>query len=255
MHNPIQNRIASVLPHIERRDKIAKTAGNIGYIRVSSAGQNTERQLDGVQLDHVFEESVSAKSTGDREQLAACLAYCRQGDTLHVHSMDRLARNLDDLRRIVRELNAKGVEVRFHCENLTFTGDDSPMANLLLSMLGAVAEFERSLIRERQREGITKAKARGAYKGRKPSLNPAQIADLRNGAEKGVPKTVLARDYGISRESVYRYLAGRPKPLPFEEVMTDIGLSDAEKSRLRAQVDAAIGTHRTKLVAANPPGN
>jgi DNA invertase Pin-like site-specific DNA recombinase len=91
--------------------------------------------------------------------------YLREGDQLIVHSMDRLARNVEDLRRTVRTLNEKGVSVQFMKENLTFTGEDSPMANLFLSMLGAVAEFERSLIRERQLEGIAIAKKAGVYKG------------------------------------------------------------------------------------------
>lgn len=109
----------------------------VGYVRVSTVEQNTARQLDSVRLDKTFTDMVSGKST-DRPQLQLCLSYVRDRDTLHVHSMDRLARNLEDLRRMVRELNAKGVRVQFHKENLTFTGEDSPMANLLLSMLGAV---------------------------------------------------------------------------------------------------------------------
>lgn len=183
----------------------------IGYIRVSSIDQNTARQLDGVTLDKVFEEKASAKGTEDRHQLTACLAYCRSGDTLHVHSMDRLARNLDDLRRIVKELTARGVAVKFEKEGLTFTGEDSPMANLLLSMLGAVAEFERALIRERQREGIAQAKKKGVYTGRKPSLTTEQAAELRQRAANGDAKATIARDLGISRESVYKYIAQVPR--------------------------------------------
>jgi DNA invertase Pin-like site-specific DNA recombinase len=143
-----------------------------------------------------------------RPQLAACLAYLREGDTLHVHSMDRLARNLDDLRGLVRDLTARGVVVQFEKEGLTFTGEASPMANLLLSMLGAVAEFERALIRERQAEGIAVAKARGAYTGRPPSLSPDQVAELRRQAAAGTAKAELARAFGISRETVYAYLRG-----------------------------------------------
>jgi DNA invertase Pin-like site-specific DNA recombinase len=120
--------------------------------------------------------------------------------------MDRLARNLDDLRRIVLQLTEKGVHVRFVKECLTFTGEDSPMSTLLLSMLGAVAEFERNLIRSRQFEGIELAKKRGVYKGRKPSLTECQVADLRRRAEAGDKKTMLAREFRISRETVYQYL-------------------------------------------------
>lgn len=119
--------------------------------------------------------------------------------------MDRLARNLDDLRRIVRELTGKGVAVKFHKEGLTFTGEDSPMANLLLSMLGAVAEFERSLIRERQLEGIAIAKAEGKYKGRKPALTDELVKKMLARAAAGEKVAALAREYGISRETFYKY--------------------------------------------------
>lgn len=174
---------------------------SIGYIRVSSVDQNTARQLDGVALDRTFEDKASGKDT-DRPQLTACLLHLRDGDTLHVHSMDRLARNLDDLRRVVRELTARGVVVRFHKEGLTFTGEDSPMSNLLLSMLGAVSEFERALIRERQREGIAVAKAKGVYKGRKAVLTGDRLAELRRRAV-NESKTALAKEFGISRQTVY----------------------------------------------------
>jgi len=123
-----------------------------------------------------------------------------------VHSMDRLARNLDDLRRTVRTLTGKGVRVEFVKEHLTFTGDDTAMATLLMSVMGAFAEFERALIRDRQREGIALAKQRGAYRGRKPALNQAQIAQLTERAAAGDAQTALAREFGISRETVYQYL-------------------------------------------------
>ncbi len=116
--------------------------------------------------------------------------------------MDRLARNLDDLRALVQGLTRKGVRVEFVKESLVFTGGDSPMANLMLSVMGAFAEFERSLIRERQREGIALAKQRGAYKGRKKTLTPECVAELVQLAGTGVPKVLLAGDYGISRETV-----------------------------------------------------
>ena len=179
----------------------------VAYIRVSSIGQNTARQLDGVTVDKSFEDKVSGKDT-NRPALQECLDYLRAGDTLHVHSMDRLARNLDDLRRVVKALTSKDVAVRFHKEGLTFTGEDSPMANLLLSMLGAVAEFERSLIAERRQEGIAIAKAKGdVYKGRKPSMSDDQAAQLRKRAAAGENKAALAREFGISRATLYSYLS------------------------------------------------
>lgn len=176
----------------------------VGYRRVSTVDQNTARQLDGIELNEVFEDKASGKDT-DRPQLQACIKFCRKGDTLHVHSMDRLARNLDDLRRVVRQLTEKGVVVKFHKENLEFKGDDTPMANLLLSMLGAVAEFERALIHERQREGIAIAKADGRYKGRKPTLTPEKVAEMLARAGAGEKVAALAREYGISRETFYQY--------------------------------------------------
>jgi DNA invertase Pin-like site-specific DNA recombinase len=120
--------------------------------------------------------------------------------------MDRLARNLDDLRALVQGLTREGVRVEFVKESLVSTGDDSPTANLMLPVMGAFAEFERSLIRERQREGIALAKQRGAYKGRKKTLPPERAAELIQRARSGVPKAFLARDYGIRRETVYQYL-------------------------------------------------
>jgi DNA invertase Pin-like site-specific DNA recombinase len=180
----------------------------VAYIRVSSIGQNTARQFEGVTVEKTFEDKVSGKDT-NRPALQECMEYLRAGDTLHVHSMDRLARNLDDLRSIVKQLTGKGVAVKFHKEGLTFTGEDSPMANLLLSMLGAVAEFERSLIAERRQEGIAVAKAKGdVYKGRKPSVSDEQAVQLRKRAAEGENKAALAREFGISRATLYTYLAG-----------------------------------------------
>ena len=120
--------------------------------------------------------------------------------------MDRLARSVDDLRKIVLDLTKKGVHVQFIKENLTFTGEDSPMSNLLLSLLGAVSEFERSMIRERQREGIALAKKAGVYKGRKPSLTSAQVSEIRKRVKAGEQKTGLAAEYRISRQTLYTAL-------------------------------------------------
>ena len=178
----------------------------VGYCRVSAVDQNTDRQLEGVKLDKKFTDNASGKDT-NRPQLQAALDYLREGDLFIVHSMDRLARNLDDLRRIVLDLTGKGVHVQFIKENLTFTGEDSPISNLLLSLLGAVAEFERSMIRERQREGIALAKKAGVYKGRKPSLTRIQIAEIRKRAANGEKKTGLAAEYRISRQTLYSALA------------------------------------------------
>ncbi|MCL2344946.1 MAG: recombinase family protein [Desulfobulbus sp.] len=177
----------------------------IGYVRVSSFDQNPERQLELIQVDKVFTDKASGKDT-QRPQLDALLGFVREGDTVAVHSMDRLARNLDDLRRLVQGLTQRGVRIEFVKEHLTFTGEDSPMANLMLSVMGAFAEFERALIRERQREGIALAKQRGAYRGRKKALTPDRVAELRRRAAADEKKAQLARDFGISRETLYQYL-------------------------------------------------
>jgi DNA invertase Pin-like site-specific DNA recombinase len=177
----------------------------VGYIRVSSVDQNTVRQLEGIRLDRVFTDKASGKDT-KRPQLEAMLEFVREGDLVVCHSMDRLARNLDDLRRLVMGLTKRGIRVEFVKESLTFTGEDSPMATLLLSMLGAVSEFERALIKERQREGIAIAKKNGVYKGRKPSLTPEQAGELRKRVAAGEKKAGIARDFNISRETLYQYL-------------------------------------------------
>jgi len=177
----------------------------VGYVRVSSFDQNPERQLDGLDLDHLFTDHASGKDV-QRPQLTALLAFVRAGDTVVVHSMDRLARNLDDLRQIVQGLTRRSIQIQFVKEQLTFTGADSPMATLLLSVMGAFAEFERALIRERQQEGIALAKQRGVYRGRKQALSPAAIAQLKARAAAGESKTKLAREAGISRETLYQYL-------------------------------------------------
>jgi DNA invertase Pin-like site-specific DNA recombinase len=178
----------------------------VGYIRVSTLDQNTERQLDGLKLDKVYTDKASGKDT-KRPQLKAALEYLRDGDKLIVHSLDRLARNLVDLKNVVSELTARDVTIEFAKERLVFTNEDNAMSNLLLSVMGAFAEFERSLIRERQREGIALAKKAGVYKGRKPSLTPERVNELHKRVKAGEKKAALAREFKISRETLYTYLA------------------------------------------------
>ncbi len=187
-----------------------KHSKRIAYIRVSSVDQNTDRQLESIKSvspDKVFTDKCSGKDT-KRPQLEAMLSYIREGDTLVVHSLDRLGRSLDDLRKVVTDLNSRGVVVQFLKENLTFAGDDSDtsLSKLMFNMLGSFAEFERSLIRERQREGIALAKKAGVYRGRKPSLTAEQASDLRKRVASGEKKAVLAREFSISRETLYQYL-------------------------------------------------
>ncbi|QFU23001.1 recombinase family protein [Shewanella eurypsychrophilus] len=178
----------------------------IAYIRVSTVDQNTDRQLDGVEFDKAFTDKCSGGSL-DRPQLDELRGYIREGDTVVVHSIDRLARNIDDLRGLVAEFRGKGVNVTFVKEGLTFTADDaSPMAELMLNMLGAVAQFERSMIRERQQEGIAKAKAKGVYSGRKASADLRQ--QVKHLLEEGVSMRKIAAQVGCSLSTVQRVKAG-----------------------------------------------
>ena len=175
----------------------------VAYIRVSSVQQNTDRQLVDIERDKEFLEKVSAKDT-ERPQLKAMLEHVREGDTVVVHSMDRLARNTKDLLEIVETLKAKGVSVKFLKENLAFTaGTDNSMNNLLLTMLGAVAQFERELMLERQREGIEAAKAKGKFKGRKATLDSAAIMKEIDG---GLSVRKTATKHGIAVSSVSRII-------------------------------------------------
>lgn len=181
----------------------------IGYIRISSATQSLDRQLEGIQLDRVFKDTASAKDT-NRPGLQNLLAFVREGDHVIVHSLDRFARDLGDLRKMVDDLTKRGIRVEFVKEGLTFTGDDSALAKLMLSVMGSFAEFERALIRERQREGIALAKKKGVYKGRKKSLTPQQVAALRERVRLGGKKAGLAAEFSISRQTLYQYLKENP---------------------------------------------
>ena len=179
---------------------------NIGYIRVSSCGQRTDRQLEGVALDRVFMDKTSGKNM-DRPDFQACLRALRAGDMLHVHSIDRLTRSLQDLLSILEDMADRNVTVKFYKENLVFGGESSPFQRLHLQIIGAVAEFERALIRERQREGIALAKQRGKYKGSKKRLTEDEITLLATRAIKNKENILgLAREFGISRQTAYRYL-------------------------------------------------
>lgn len=192
----------------------------VGYIRVSTAEQNTDRQLDGIMLDRVFVDKMTG-STKDRPQLNELLNYVRYGDTVIVHSLDRLARSLEDLISIINQLNKKGVIFKSIKDNLTFDGsNNSPMDKFFLHILGAVSELERALIRERQKEGIAKAKQKGVYKGRKPSLTPEKQAiieerlaekekDLQS--YKSISYQSIADEIGVSLATLNRYLAKRKK--------------------------------------------
>ncbi|EMV9367291.1 recombinase family protein [Vibrio alginolyticus] len=183
------------------------TTQKVGYIRVSSADQNVDRQLVGIELDKTFVEKMSAKVVRNRPVLAECISYLRLGDELYVHSIDRLARNLLDLQSIIGEINNKGASIKFVSEKLEFSTKEDPFAQLTMQMLGAFAEFERKLINIRQREGMQAAKAKGRHIGR-PSVPQEVVQDVRKKALEGTPKTQISKECGVSRQTVYRILSG-----------------------------------------------
>ena len=183
---------------------MAPNGQHVAYLRVSSFDQNVERQLAnaGIKFDEVFEEKASAKDV-KRPELEACMKHLRRGDTLHVHSIDRLARNLKDLQTVVDDLVHRGVEVKFHKEGLTFTGSENPVQKMMFQMMGAVAEFERALIRERQREGIAIAMKKGTRFGATRKLTDKQISEIKRRIDLGETKKALAAEYQISRQTLY----------------------------------------------------
>lgn len=180
----------------------------VAYIRVSTTDQNLDRQIESVgAVDRVFQDKISGKSTAGREGLADALAYIRDGDTLVVSSIDRLARSMTDLRQIVDRVVEKGATLEFVHEHMTFSKDAAdPRSTLMLGILGSFAEFERSIIRERQMEGIAEAKKKGKYRGGTPKLTQEQVAEVRARVAAREPKTEIARSIGVSRQTVYRAL-------------------------------------------------
>ncbi len=186
---------------------------SIGYIRVSSLGQNEGRQLEGLLLDKVYTDKLSG-STKDRPQLQACIEYAREGDTIYIHSIDRLARNLRDLQDILETVTGKGVTVTFVKESMTFNNkDDTPISKLLLHVIGAVAEFERVMIRERQREGIELTKLKGTKTGKPFGKQPIdyRLSDsVKRMLSEGLTVSEIARSINLSRSSVYK-LQRHPK--------------------------------------------
>jgi len=180
----------------------------IGYMRVSTIEQNIDRQLLGMVLDKHFIDKVSGKNMTNRPALLEMLDYARENDEVFFHSMDRAGRNLKDLLSIIQTLTDKGVTVNFVKENLSFNGTkDSAMARLQLHIMGAVAEFERELINQRIREGVAVAKEAGKYKGRKASLDEEERKVLVSKHRDGVKICQLSKEYGLSRPTIYRYLA------------------------------------------------
>ena len=178
----------------------------VAYVRVSSVDQNTDRQtFEGVKVNKTFTDKCSG-GTRNRPALNEMLDYVREGDTIVCHSIDRLARDLQDLMNLVQTLTARGVGVRFMKEALTFDGNASPMQTMILQVMGSFAQFERSMIRARQKEGQEASRAKGKLPGRKPKLSPERIAELKARVSANESKAQIARDLKISRETLYSYL-------------------------------------------------
>lgn len=214
MKDPLDEKTLEL--DIEAKNK----SQTIGYIRVSSIDQNIDRQLNGIKTDKTFIDKMTG-STKERPELQNMIEYVRHGDTVIVHSLDRLARNLEDLTSIINALNKKGVIFKSLKENLTLDGvTNNPMDKLFLQIFGAIAEFNRSLIREAQREGIAKAKAKGVYKGRKSVLTPERIAKIEElltqknasiEAYKQISYQQIADTANISLPTLNRYLKKKEK--------------------------------------------
>jgi DNA invertase Pin-like site-specific DNA recombinase len=177
----------------------------VSYRRVSSVDQNLGRQLDGLTFDKDFTDKLSGKDM-NRPGLEALIDFVREGDSVFVQSLDRLARNQADFQSILTQLKFKKVSLHLVSENLVITGDDSPMDVLMMNMIAAFAQFERALIKDRQRQGIELAKTEGKYKGRSKSLSEAQVLSIKESVQNGISKSTIAKDLGISRETLYRYL-------------------------------------------------
>ncbi|MNV51140.1 DNA-invertase hin [compost metagenome] len=190
---------------------------HVAYIRVSSTEQNTDRQLSdtGITFDKFFEDKASGKNT-DRPALQDMLGYVRDGDTVHVHSIDRLGRSLIDLKNLVTELNKDGVTVKFHKENLEFSsGKQNPMQTLMFDMLASFAEFERSIIKERQREGIDKAKAKGIYN--KEKRKKVDYAELVQAKDDGMSYRAIAEKFNVGIATVDRAIKAHKKATEAKE--------------------------------------
>lgn len=187
------------------------SSAKVAYARVSTDDQNLDRQLDLLNTYHpdkTFTDHFSGKNL-ERPGFQKMLEYVREGDIILVTSMDRMARNLDDLLSITKLLQSKGISIHFLKENICLdpSAETAAMSKLIMSIMGAVAEFERSLIRERQREGILLAKKRGVYKGRKP-IDPDTVLQARELLKDGLSKTKICQELKISRSSLYKYLSG-----------------------------------------------
>ena len=220
-----------------------KNGQRIGYRRVSTLEQSEERQLDGIEVDKTFTDYASGGTT-NRPALKDLMDYIREGDTLVVHSIDRLARNLSDLKKLVDHFTDQHIAIHFIKENLKFGDNESTILdNLLLNILGSFAEFERQLLLERQREGIKKARESGAYQGKMPSLTKKEAEEAVAMVKNGIPLARVAREYNISRSSMYRYMNGERtayRPEGYERKLT-------RKQKRKQEREYWINGKKTKI--------
>lgn len=187
------------------------TGKRIGYIRVSSIEQNTARQLEGIELDHIYEEKISA-SAKIRPQLKIMMEHIREGDHIFVHDFDRLARNNKELNILVDEITDKKARVTFVIRGLTYKGNDDPMSRFALNIMGAASEFERSHSKERQREGIEAARKRGVYDnitGRPKKFNAEDMAFIKRMKEEGFRKKRICELFKTNYVTLEKILTGR----------------------------------------------
>ncbi|EHU3033142.1 TPA: recombinase family protein [Acinetobacter baumannii] len=213
MQHPEDDQTLDIISYIEEKPAHGQT---VGYIRVSTTDQNTIRQLDGVELNKTFVDKISG-STGikDRPELKKLFEYVRAGDTVVIHSFDRLARDLNILISLIQQLNDKGVALKSIKEDITFNGANNAMDKFILHIFGAVAEFQKSLIAEARQEGINKRKKLGLYEGRKPSLSEEQQEALRarikekNSSMENYKKikwSAVAKEFKVSEPTLMRYI-------------------------------------------------
>ncbi len=184
---------------------------HFGYVRVSTKEQSTARQLEGIKLDRIYEDKISGVIK-ERPQLTLLIEHIlMKGDTLHVHSIDRLARSLRHLQEIVERLTTNGITIIFHAENLTFDSDtDNPMSMLMLQLLGAIAQFERRISKTRQREGISIAREKGTRSGKpfgKQPLDMTRRPEALAYKEQGISNRQMAILMKLSRPSIAKLLA------------------------------------------------
>jgi DNA invertase Pin-like site-specific DNA recombinase len=181
----------------------------IGYLRVSTAEQQTDRQLDGIELDKRFEEKISGKDT-NRPELKAMLEYIREGDHVFVHELSRLGRSMVDLHKIVEDILKKKASVVFVKENMEFSPDriNDPVKDSLFGMLSVFSQFERSLIKQRQKEGIAAAKNRGKHLGRPIKLTADQKDEIRKRSAAGEKPPELSKAFNVARATIYNVIKG-----------------------------------------------